>query len=205
MATAAVLGGASLLSAGIGYYGAKNAAEAQISAAERAQGIQREQFKETTATLSPFIQGASTAFEKQQALTGALGASSQQQAFDDYKESPGVAFQRSQGLRGIEQGLAATGRGGGSRLKAISEYNQQLAMQDFSNQFNRLGAVTGVGLNAAQALTGAGANTAVGQAQTQMAIGAAQASGSLGRAGAFSSGLQNLGNIYAMDKMGVFK
>jgi len=205
MATAAIIGGASLLGTGIAYYGASKAQESQEKAATRAQEIQAKQYGETKKLLTPFITGSEGAYQKQQALSGALGAQAQQQALTDYQESPGVAFQRSQGLRGVEQGISASGRGGGSRLKAISEYNQQLAMTDFSNQFNRLGSITGVGLGAASALTGAGAASAAGQAQTQMALGAAQAGGALGRAGSFSSGLQNLGNIYALDKMGVFK
>jgi hypothetical protein len=199
------MAGATVIGAGISYFGAKSAQKSQEKAARRAQDIQASQFAETKGMLSPFVSGGEPAFQKQQALSGALGAEAQQQAYAEFQEGPGVAFQRAQGMRGIEQGLAARGVGGGSRLKAISEYNQQLAMQDFSNQFNRLGAVTGVGLGAASALTGAGSSAAAGQASSIMAQGAASASGAISRAGAFSSGLQSLGNIYAANKMGLLK
>ncbi len=180
------------------------ASRAQGEAADRAGQIEQQMYGETKEQLLPYIQGGAGAFEQQQALSGAAGAEAQQAAFANYQESPGVAWQREQGMRGLGQNLARAGVGGGTRLRAISEYNQNLAMQDFSNQFNRLGSVTGVGLNAARALTGAGAASAAGQAQTAMAGGAAQASGIMGRANAFSSGVQSLGNLYTANKMGMF-
>jgi len=204
MSTAAMVG-TTLASTYLSSRASSKAAKAQAGAAGRAAQLQYQQFQDTKDVLNPFVEGASGAYQLQQAQSGALGPEAQAAAFKGYKESPGVAWQREQGMRGLNQNLAATGVGGGGRLKAISDYNQGLAMQDFSNQFNRLGATTGVGLNAAQALTGAGATSAAGQAQSIMAGGAARASGTLGRSAAFSSGVQSLGNIYAMNKMGAFK
>jgi len=129
----------------------------------------------------------------QRAQSGALGPEMQQLAYDQFKESPGVMWQREQGMRSIEGTLAATGRGGGSRLQAVSEFNQGIAMQDFSNQFNRLGTITGTGLAAAQALSGVGSQAAQGQAQAALIGGAAQAGGALARGQAISSGLSAIG------------
>jgi len=201
---AAAMAGGSILGSVIQARGAKAAGRAQARAADRAAQLQAQQFQMSKELLQPFVLGAAGAFERQQALTGALGPEAQNQAYQQFQESPGVQWQRDQGLRGIEAELGSQGVGGGTRLKAITEYNQQLAMQDFANQFNRLGAVTGVGLNAASALTGAGANATAGQAAALQVGGAARAGAALGRAGAFASGVQNLGNIYTMQKMGVF-
>ena len=201
---AAVVGGA-VVGGVIQAKGAKDAAAASAGAADRASQLQYQQFQETKEMLSPWEQGGRSAFELQQAQSGALGVAAQKQAYADYQESPGVAWQRKQGMRGVEADLSRSGIGGGTRLKAMSDYNQGLAMQDFSNQFNRLGSVTGVGLSAASALTGAGTQAAAGQAQSTMAAGNARATGIQGRANAFSSGISNVSNIYAMNQMGMFK
>jgi hypothetical protein len=110
--------------------------------------------------------GQGGSFQIQQALSGALGPEAQGLAFEQFQESPGVEFLRNQGLRLIESGAGATGGlGGGDRLRALTEFSQGLALQDLSNQFNRLGAVTGTGLTAAQALGGVSGQAAAGQSQ----------------------------------------
>lgn len=174
---------------------AERAAQTAASGADQATELQADIFRQNQDTLRPFIDGSANAFQLQQDLTGASGVDAQEQAFTDFRESPGVAFQRDQGLRGLEAGLGASGVGGGSRLKAISEFNQGLALQDFQNNFNRLGAVTGVGLNAAQSLAGVASSAGAGQAQTIQNAANERASGVLGRGAAFQSGLNNLGAI----------
>ena len=158
---------------------AKKASKVQAGASEQAQEMIGERFQESKALIQPFVEGSSGAFQKQQALSGAMGPEAQQEAYASYQESPGVAWAREQGMRGIEQNLGAQGIGGGSRLKAMSRFNQGLAMQDFSNQFNRLGAITGVGLGAATSLMGGGAAAAAGQAQQAESAAAARAGGIL--------------------------
>lgn len=192
MGTAAAIGGVALLSGASTIYGAheqKKAAEKQVEGADRASQLQaqaaaeslefqKEQYGVSKELLSPYATGGNESFQRQQALSGALGPEAQTQAFQQYEESPGVAFQREQGLRGIGQNLSARGGlGGGNRLKAISEFNQGLALQDFQNQYNRLGAITQTGLSGAGALSGAGLSTASGVSQTlgQSARGQSQA------------------------------
>ncbi len=192
-ALATVLGGPILGSAVFGAETAKEAGETQAAAAREALALQQQQFGETKELLSPFVSGGAAAFEQQQALSGVLGPEAQAKAYKQYQESPGVAFQREQGTRAATQAAAATGGlGGGSRLKAISEFNQGLALQDFQNQFNRLGAVTGVGLGAATSLGGFGAQSAAGQGQAIQQAAGYQAAGQVGRAQAFQSGLSDL-------------
>lgn len=186
---------------------ATRAEELRAQAAEQALEFQRERFEESKELLSPFVSGGVPAFQRQQALSGALGPEAQREAFQQFEESPGVSFLREQGQRGIERQLSATGGlGGASRLKAISEFNQGLALQDFQNQFNRLGALTGVGLGAAQALSGAGQQVGAGQAQTVLgsaqargqalqAGGAARAAGITGITQSFQSGLEDLSRL----------
>lgn len=203
---------------------AERVAQLNIDASERAQALQREAgveaggilegqgeraigelrgaFGQTEQAFQPFREGGVQSFQIQQALSGALGPEAQAQAFQQFQESPNVSFLREQGLQGIDRQLAARGGlGGASRLKAISEFNQGLAQQDFQNQFNRLGSVTNVGLGATQSTEAArqqtGANIASSINQTARGRGnvltggaAGQASTLLGSAGAQGQALQ---------------
>ncbi len=195
-AVATFLGGPLLGSTVYGSEVAKEAGEDQAAAAREAQDIQRQQFLETKEMLTPFISGSRGAYERQQALSGALGPEAQAAAYQEYQESPGVAFQREQGTKAATQAMAARGGlGGGSRLKAISEFNQGLALQDFTNQFNRLGAVTGVGLGAATSLGGFGAQSAAGQGQAIQQAAGFEAAGNLGRAQAIQGGISDAASL----------
>ena len=205
------------------YKGAKNATNAQVAAAQQGADAQltasreanqliRDQYNANAATLSPFIQGSEGSSQLQQAQSGALGPEAQQEAFNNYNESPGVAFMRERGLRGIDRNAAAQGSLiGGNRDKARIDYATGVAQQDYGNQFNRLGSVTQTGLSAANALAGVGTSAAQGQSQNTMnagigaanafnAQGAAQAQGQLNKYNAFSSAFGDLGAIYGNRK-----
>ena len=113
----------------------------------------------------PFQEGGTQAFNQQLALSGAMG----QDAFDTANiESPYTAFLREQGMRANLAGAAATGGlGGGNVQKELQRFGQGLASQGLQQQFNNLGALSGMGLNgaqgAAQAATGgAAANADIG-------------------------------------------
>lgn len=176
LAGAAIIGGATLLAGYLQSEGSKSAASTQTKGMERQAeadraaraaetkrlteelGIARdeairivnEKFGQTEQDLQPFISGGKQSYRKQLALSGALGPEAQQEAYNEYQESPGVEFQRQQGVKGLEAGLSAKGGlGGGSRLKALSKFNQGLALQNFDNQYNKLTGLTKTGVNAA--------------------------------------------------------
>jgi len=180
------------------------AAEGSKSAAKTAAGAQREsgeiiykQFKETEKRLLPYSEGGLKAFEQQQALSGAEGPEAQQAAYDAYAESPGVAFARERGLRGIDRGAAAPGGNdlfSGNVDKARIGYSQGLALQDFNNYWNRLGSVAGTGLAATQAIGGVGSQAAQGQAQAVSNAGLMTAQGQVAAGQSYQSGLSSLGS-----------
>jgi len=189
----AVVGGSAVAGSAIAAKGSKDAARIQSAASERASEQIDQRYRENKEALSPYSSGGIESFKRQQALSGAMGSEAQEGAYQDYRESPGVAFAREQGLRGINQQASATGNlGGGNRLKRLTDYSQGLALQDFNNYFNRLGSVTGVGLGATQALAGVGSQAATGQATMTQNAGIARAQGKLGASQAYSSGLSDL-------------
>lgn len=141
----------------------------------------RRQFDIGQARLEPTFAEAVPAFQRQSALSGALGPEAQREALSMTQEDPGTEFARSQGSRLIESGAAATGGlGGGNRLRALSRFGTDLASRGLANQFGRLGVVSGAGQGAGTEQVGLGSRFAsniagVGATGAQNQINAIQA------------------------------
>lgn len=144
--------------------GGQAARRSQRIASEAADVGLREsqrQFDIGQARLEPFAQRAIPAFQRQAALAGAQGPEAQGLAFREFEESPATQFLR-------ESGLALSGQGTeGERRRELERFNQGLALQDFGESFNRLGAVAGSGQAAASSLAGLGEETARQTIQAQ--------------------------------------
>ena len=118
-------------------------------------------------TLNPYTTGGAGAVNMQAALSGALGADAQAQAFADFQESPGQKYLRDQTERGVLRNAAALGGvGGGNVMKALQANAMGLAAQDFQNQFDRLGTVANRGMGVAG--TQAGLQAGIGARQAEM-------------------------------------
>jgi len=194
MATALAIG-----SIGASVYGARKQAKAMTSAqrsqeaaARRAEALAAKKSEEAKVRLNPFIKTGTQASDMQAAFSGALGPEAQAQAYADFKSSPGQVYLRKQGMKNLDNTYSASGVGGGTRLKAITAFNQDLAMTDFQNNFNRLQKVTDTGLSAAGTLSGREVQFNQAQAAPIIAAGNAAASGALGRARAFGTGLNGV-------------
>jgi hypothetical protein len=110
------------------------------------------------------------------AASGSLGGEAQSNFFQNFQEDPGTQWLRNQGNRSIDRQSSAMGAlGGGSRLKALSEFNQGLANQQLGQRLNQLG----------------------GLAQTDISVGSNLANLRTGFGTAQAQGLQNMGNIQA--------
>ena len=174
----------------------KEAGKAQAEASREAARLTKEQFEDVKERLDPFIDPAPGALGIQSALSGASGLGAQKRAFRSFRDDPGTQFLREQGLRLIDTGAAATGGlGGGERLRELTKFSQGLALQDLSNRFNRLGAVTGTGLQAASALGGVSAEAAAGQSLALQNAGIAKAAGITGSAAGLRQGIQGVGSL----------
>lgn len=104
--------------------------------------------------LEPFVAESVPAFQRQAALAGSRGPAEQGLAFQQFRESPATQFLRESGLSLGGQNLT------GAPQQELERFAQGLALQDFSNQFNRLGTVAGSGQAAASNLVGLGEETA---------------------------------------------
>jgi hypothetical protein len=122
--------------------------------------------------------GAGVQGQQQQAALAGLGG---QGAFDQaFINNPATQFLQQQGEQAaLRTSAARGGLGGGNVLKELSRFNQGLASQDLQNQFNRAGALTGQGLQAAGQ---------IGQLRGQQAGLSSNLIGNLGQAGAGLAG-----------------
>lgn len=116
---------------------------------------------------------------------------------------PGYDWRREQGLKGVE-GTAAGSQmlKSGDTLRALENYGQGLASQEYGNAFGRrmqtggmLQSVMGSGQNAASGQNALGTNFANQTSQAQGQIGGAEARGTMGAADAYSGMLSQAGNL----------
>lgn len=182
----AIVGG-SLISGGLGYLGATNAANAQVSAENNALAAQNA----ARSTLNPFINVGTGATYTLGQMYG-IGQNGQPTGagndFSSFTNSPDYQFALQQGNQATQNYLNASGLGmSGAGLTAISNFNQGLASQQFGNYFNRLMGLSNQGMQAATAGV-SGANAA---ANTMGNIGASQASGIIGGTNALTGGINS--------------
>lgn len=129
--------------------------------------------------------------------TGAPGAiGSNPLAAPDYSaffQSPDYQFRKDQGMQGIGNSFSAIGGAkSGNALKALAEFNSNLAAGSFGDYFNRQAALAGIGQTASSQSSNAGVATGqiVGNALQNSAD--ARASGVAGQYNAIGQGLSGL-------------
>ncbi len=166
--TAAILGsavigaGASALSSSKSSKAAKSATQAQVDANAQSLQLQREIYNSNKGILSPFVD---TGYGANKAIGGLLGltgnAADYKPAFDNYRASTGYDFRVGQGMNALNTGYAARGvLNSGAAQKAIVDYGQNIASNEFGNYISQLGQQQQVGLSAGNALAGVGTNFA---------------------------------------------
>lgn len=128
----------------------------------------------------------------------------------DFTADPGYQFRLGEGQSAIERSAAA--RGGalsGGALKAIQQYGQNFASNEYgnaynrfvgdqTNRFNRLSSLAGLGQTANNSIGAAAQNYGNNAASNILAAGNAASAGAIGRSNAYSNGLNSLATIGSM-------
>jgi hypothetical protein len=117
--------------------------------------------------------------------------------FSNFIKSPDYEFRRSEGARGTERSAAA--RGGafsGNALRALTEFNSNLASTEYGNYFNRLSSLAGIGQSATNTTAAYGAQHAANAGRNALAAGDARASGIIGQGNAIGQGVSDLAGAY---------
>ena len=160
-------------------------------------------------TLNPYAQTGQAALGQEAALSGALGGQAQQQAINQFMESPGQKFLRERQEQALLRNASATGGlRGGSTLSALQEQASGIAAQQQQQQLENLRSLAGRGQEASTnqanfqqnaGTTGAGITSNLAgqqaglygqQAGIQAALGGQQA-GMSNQSGQFNAGLLN--------------
>lgn len=170
---------------------AKSAANQQYQASKEATQVQKDMYDQTRKDLSPYAQAGSNALKQ---LVGGMrpnGQFMQEYSGQDIYDDPSYQFRLQQGQDSIQSGAAA--QGGllsGATQKALLNYGQEAASQEYgnaynrfnadqTNQYNRLSNLVGLGQNAAAQQGNAGMQTAQAVASNTMAGANAQAAGTI--------------------------
>lgn len=176
--------GASIGGGIAGAIGSKKASKKQAKSAKAAIDAQNAWYAQARADQAPYLQAG----------TNALARLQDPNAFT---ASPDYAFRRGEGMRGIQQTAAA--RGGlasGNALKALTEYNSNLASGEYGNWWNRQADIAGMGQNAANVVGQFGQGNAGNVGNALMAAGDARASGVIGATNSLTQGLSNAVDAY---------
>lgn len=212
---AAILGGAAI-SGLAGALGSSSAAHAQTKAANAASATDERIFDKQTALQEPFRQAGITADNRLlellgiggDASAGDYGKYSKDFGMSDFQQDPGYQFRLSEGLKAINNSMAAQGRGiSGANLKAAANYGQEAGSQEYQNAFNRyqvnrsnqlnpLQSIAGAGQTATNALTNAAGQLGQNVSDNQLEAGNARASGYVGTANALTAAIGGGVNSY---------
>lgn len=221
MVAAAVIG-TGLASAAIASDSARSAANKQSGAAKDANKLQWDIFNQQREDQAPYRQAGYSALGRLSDLLGlsgntkADGYGSLLDRFNgqDLQNDPGYQFRLQQGQDALENSAAA--RGGlfsGAAGKALTEYGQGFASNEYQNAynrfksdqndtFNRLSGVAGTGQTATQQVGQAGQNYA-NQAGSNMIGGAnAQAAAGLAQGNAWGGAFNQFGAMAQRGGMG---
>lgn len=183
---AAIIGG-SVVSGVLGSRSSRRASDAQSRAADASIAEQRRQFDIQQELLRPFREaGVDSVNQLRDLLIGG--------DLSSFQTSPDFNFVRGEGLEGIAQTLGAGGQGAfsGNALRALNEFNTNLASGEFGNFVNRRLALAGLGGNAAAGTANAAANTGANVGNALLQQGNARASGILGGGIAANQGINGI-------------
>lgn len=203
---AVAIGGAALLGAGASIYSGNKAASAQTKAANQASQLQKDQYAQTRADLSPYRDAGGAALGQYQGLLGMRGKDAQSAAMSGYTESPFLSQLINRTVGAVDASKAA--RGGlfsGGTAQAIGDRTGQLYLGDYSNYLSRVGGLADTGQSAATQTGQFGANAAAGQAQNAIAAGNAKAGNYINTGNAISGLLNQGAQAYGAYQGGAFK
>lgn len=172
-----------MIGAIISAFASNSAADAQASAAKKALKFQKKVYAQSREDMAPWLEAGQAALAD---IQSELGTS--------YEKSAGYDWQVKEGEKAALSNLAALGMtNSGAALKALTQYRQGLAQQDYDNWYAKKAGIAGAGQTQSSNLASVGQNFATQAGQQANNIGAARASGYVGVSNALNAGLNNIG------------
>lgn len=173
---------------------AGKAADAQRDAANTATGEQQREYDTSRSDYAPWRDAGGAAVNRLNAASsGDMSA---------FQASPDYQFTRSEGQRDLGNSFAAKGGAfSGNALRALDEFNTNLASTQYGNWFGQQAQLAGLGVGATAGTTQAGVSTTNAMNQNTLAAGNARASGIATQGNIWGGLLNNLGNYGASKLM----
>lgn len=175
----------------------KNAANAQVQAAQTAANTQLGIYNQTRSDLMPYNmtgQSALSQLAKMFGLSpGGNGTPNAGAATSALTQFPGYQFGLNQGQTALDRSAASRGMLlSGGQLKDSQQFGTNYAMQQAWNPYiSQLTGMSSLGENAAAISGNQGVTTGQGVANSQLAAGQAQASGIVGSSNAINTGISS--------------
>jgi len=193
---AAVIGGAAtIISSGKASSTAKkiNATNNAVATGVRA---------DNTALLDPYVQAGNKATNSIQALLGLGGdATTQNAAFQNFRDSSGYQFQFNEGQKAVESGLGKRGYlESGAAKKALNTYGQNVANSSFNGYLGNLEDQQRLGLAGATGTAMSNSNYGSNVQANNTAAGNVQANAALANGSAINGIVQNGLSAFAMSQ-----
>lgn len=139
--------------------------------------------------------------ENRQGVPGSTGSGGGDNSYGGFVMSPGYQFRLNQGLQAIERSASARGnRLGGATMKALNDYAQGSASDEFQRYVGGLQSLAGVGQSATGSIAQAGQQYASNSAQTNATLGNARASAYANTGNAINQTVGNLASAYLYNK-----
>ena len=124
------------------------------------------------------------------------GAVANMQDPNAFELSPGYNFRRNEGMRNMDNRFS-TGGGGGNAMRALNDYNQNMASNERSRWFGEQATMAGMGANATTGTAMAGDRASERIGNNYMTAGNARASGIQQKYGGWNNAMQSgISNAY---------
>lgn len=189
VATAVV--GTAVIGGYVANQAANRAADSQRDAAGASNDTQRYIYNQNRNDQEPWRQAGASALSRLQDPNLA----------NNLQMDPGYQFRLNEGNKAINAGLASRGMGNsGAALKALTRYGQDFASGEYSNAYNRLSSLAGLGQVANQANAGSGMNYANQVQSNNAAIGNAGAASAVQQGNSFNNLLSSGTNAFLYSK-----
>lgn len=194
--------GGSLGSAVIQSNAAEDAADESSAAQRYATDMQREMFDLQREDQAPWREAGTNALNE---LWGQRGNLTRQFGMSDFQADPGYDWRLRQGQQAIERSAAARGNLlSPATMKALQEYGQGMASQEYGNAYNRFvgnqqntgnfyRSLSGQGQTSAQGLASAAQNYANNVGNLAMSNAANQGNAGFAQANAYGNALSGIG------------
>lgn len=178
-----------------------NAANTQATSAQNAENLQLQEFNQQQSNEAPYLAAGASSLPQLKSMASAAPSFTAA----DFQEDPGYQFDLQQGQQAIQRSAAASGglQSGGT-LKALAQYTQGQASNEYGNaynrymnnqstQFNRLASLSGIGQTGNAQTNQAGQNYANNTANEVTGLGNAQAGAQTAQGQIWGNTLSSLG------------